>query len=668
MASWMPGPYSREINSNSNRRCLRRRNPFEQKLRLPLVWRKSMFFLLGLTLLIAPARGDEPEGEQEVAQFLSQTVEWYRHLPIERDIAVSPSDAVFVDDNARLAPQIVSLAFDFARSQEQLYRQETGTQAPVSQRYQALSNAAQRLDATVQQTQQEVDGLRQKLQTAPTRKRSDLQATLSETEAELQLFQARRDVVRAMLTFVGSTAASGSPTGLAAQIEALSHSVPPSLSSAPVGTAARPEASTTMPPSAANNKPQPTGLWGLISSLISTSRRVGMLDSEVHRTDALADSCKNLKNPLLTQLKEMAQQSDAIAKQADTDPKAVLAQDKNQLDKLTAQFKLLSASFLPLSKESILIDVYAKNLANWQTSLHSQYISEWKNLSIRLASLVIVLAIVFGLSQLWRRAIFHYVHETRRRYQLLLMRRIVVWIIGILVIALAFASELGSVATFAGLITAGVAVALQNVILSVAGYFFLIGKFGVRVGDRVQISGVNGEIVDIGLVRMHVMELAGYGRDLQPTGRVVAFSNSVVFQSGAGIFRQIPGTNFVWHEITLTLAFESDYRSVEQRMIRVIDSAFATYGDHLERQRELIESNLNSVSVGPLRPRTTFKLTSSGLEVKISYPVDVNQATDIDDRVTRAILRELDREPRLKMVGSDIPTIHEMSEAQAGNS
>jgi small-conductance mechanosensitive channel len=210
-------------------------------------------------------------------------------------------------------------------------------------------------------------------------------------------------------------------------------------------------------------------------------------------------------------------------------------------------------------------------------------------------------------------------------------------------------------------LTAGVAVALQNVILSIAAYFFLIGKFGVRVGDRVQIAGVSGEVVEIGLVRMHIMELGGNGRDVQPTGRVVAFSNSFVFQPMAGMFKQIPGTNFVWHEITLTLAPESDYRSVEERMIEALDTAFAPYHETLEQQRSLMERNLGSVSVGPLQPRTGLKLTPSGLEVRVTFPVQFHKATEIDDRVTGEILKELDREPKLKMVGSDIPTIRQIA-------
>jgi small-conductance mechanosensitive channel len=159
---------------------------------------------------------------------------------------------------------------------------------------------------------------------------------------------------------------------------------------------------------------------------------------------------------------------------------------------------------------------------NWQGTIQGRYTAEWRSLLLRLVLLGAVLAVIFAVADFWRRTIFRYVHDARRRYQFLLLRRMVLWVLIALTTAFAFASELGSVATFAGLLTAGVAVALQNVILSVVGYFFLIGRFGIRVGDRVQIAGVTGEVVDIGLVRLHLMELGGGGAET-PTGRVVAF-------------------------------------------------------------------------------------------------------------------------------------------------
>jgi len=647
----------------------------------------SVVFLLSLTRLSADSSSD-------LIQLLNQTVTWYHIVAAEREFVSTPADAAFVNDNARIADEIVRLAFEFASNQEKLIAKQARTEANGGQeppgtqsRYEALRAMARTMDERTQQSQQELDSLRRQLDTATGKRRRDIQSDIAETESELQLFQARREVVHTMLDFLGSTMEGSGPTSLSGQIEALSHSVPASLtvpaattrlagntttSGAAGGkseaaavtpsTSNRPEVSTTQAPVTAKSEPE--GLWGLITNIVSASRKVHTLERDIQTTNALHEACFKFQAPLVAQLKQMAQQSDAIAAQADANNPALQAQEKAQIDQITAQFKLLSASFIPLNKQITLLDLYSRNLTNWRSAVSRQYSSDLKLLLTKLLTLGIVLGAVFAIAEVWRRSIFRYVHDTRRRQQMFLIRRIAVWFAVLFVFIFAFASELGSIATFAGLLTAGVAVALQNVILSIAGYFFLIGKFGVRVGDRVQISGVNGEVIEIGLVRVHVMELGGTGRDVQPTGRVVAFSNSFVFQPTAGVFKQIPGTNFVWHEITLTLAADSDYRAVEQRMIKAVDTAFAAFHEVLEQQRMQMERSLASgVTLGPLRPRTTLKLTSSGLEVKVSFPVDVERAAEIDDRITREILKELDRDPKLKMVGSDIPTIREITEA-----
>ena len=166
------------------------------------------------------------------------------------------------------------------------------------------------------------------------------------------------------------------------------------------------------------------------------------------------------------------------------------AQQKRQLDALTAQFKQTSSGLLPLRKQRILLNLYKTTLTNWRDSVRYEYRDVLRSLLLQLGLLAIIIAGVFIAGAVLRRAIFRYVHETRRRYQFLLFRRIVIWAVVGAIIAFTLVTELGSVATFAGLLTAGVAVALQNVILSVAGYFFLIGKYGIRVGDGCKLPGL----------------------------------------------------------------------------------------------------------------------------------------------------------------------------------
>jgi small-conductance mechanosensitive channel len=198
-----------------------------------------------------------------------------------------------------------------------------------------------------------------------------------------------------------------------------------------------------------------------------------------------------------------------------------------------------------------------------------------------------------------------------------------------------------------GFAAAGIALALQNVILSVAGYFFLIGKFGMRVGDRVQIGTTIGDVISIGLVKLTLMELSP--QDRQPTGRVVVYSNAVVFQPNGNFFKQAPGMSFVWNEIRLTLAPDCDYRLAEKRVVDAIDEVFARYRDRVQRDFRYLEADLHVLLETP-RPQSRLQLTASGLDMIVRYPADVRNATQIADEVSRRVLDAIRREPGLQLV------------------
>ena len=161
------------------------------------------------------------------------------------------------------------------------------------------------------------------------------------------------------------------------------------------------------------------------------------------------------------------------------------------------------------------------------------------------------------------------------------------------------------------------------------------------------------------------MELSGSGSDRQPTGRVVVFSNSIVFQPTASFFKQIPGTNFVWHEVTLTLAPQTEYHLAEQRMLGAVEKVYAGYRERIEQQHRQMERTL-SVSVAVPRPQSRVRLSQSGLEVVIRYPIELENAAEIDDKVTRELLNALEQRPKLKLVGTGTPNIQPVSDGAGG--
>lgn len=622
--------------------------------------RKAAFAVLAVVLPTfsqggtpTPASAPASVDAAKIIQFLSATISWYRQRASEQKLANEPADLTYLQENARIADQIVQQAFDFSRSeaqrQSQRRAQPTTQSAGGNTQYQRLNQALQNVGQQIQQTQTELQSNREKLARAPASKRRTIQAQVDELQSELGLLNARRDALQTMTEFVSSSG-KGTQIGLRSQIDELARSVPPALSG---GSSTQPPSSYTPP--ALPAKSQPNGIWALISDLLHLSGKVQSINGELSATEGLRKTADSLRAPLVSDLGNLIQQGNQLFAAADTSDPAALAQETQQLDALTGQFKQITGTLLPLSKVGVLIGIYQTTLENWRSSVRDEEHDDLRQLLLRLALLAILIGVVIGLAEIWRRATFRYVHDSRRRYQFLLLRRIVLWGTILIIIILTFASQLGSAVTFAGLITAGIAVAMQNVITSIVGYFFLIGKYGLRVGDRVQIAGVTGEVVEIGLVRIHLMELGGPA-DSQPTGRIVAFSNSVVFQAGPGIFKQIPGTNFIWHEMKLTLASETDYHQARERITQAVDAALGNYRDVIAAQRAQVERNLSTVSAAELQPKIRLHYGATGVEATIRYPVEIAKAAEIDDQMMRELIAAFEREPKMKLISAEIPT------------
>jgi small-conductance mechanosensitive channel len=377
---------------------------------------------------------------------------------------------------------------------------------------------------------------------------------------------------------------------------------------------------------------------------------MGQLSSLANQTTALSKANDDIRTPIRAELLAAVSRADALATTQASDP----AQQK-ELDALTTRFRALSAAAVPLGAQKQLLDRTQATLTEWRGALAQEYASIVRHLLFRLGVMGAVILLVLAVSVLWRRATFRYVSDSRRQRQFLLLRRIVVGIVVTLVFVAGFVAEFGSLATFAGIITAGIAVAMQTVILSAVAYFFYMGRYGVRVGDRVTVGGVTGDVVDIGLFRLYMMELGGTHLKQKPTGRVAVFSNSVLF-AATGFFRQVPGAEYGWHEVALTLAPTGNYKLAEKKLMEAVEKVHAQHREEIERQHQAAAKSFH-VSVPDPKPEGRLRLVDAGLEFVVRYPVELRHGAEIDDRVTRALLDAIEHEPTLKLVTSGTPAV-----------
>jgi hypothetical protein len=569
----------------------------------------------------APNRAAVLSGAQ-VIQILDDTVEWYRALGTQQENATQPSDLLILFANRQTADKVVSLAFDIARANAELLSSEAGAAADT-----AASAASQSQSQSHSQQQAQLDTQQQAIQQemASERKQAgaDAQAKLLELQGELAMVNARRNLLDTMTEFIRSSdPKAASANALKAQIDAIAATVPSAGLNVAPGAAA-PTSTTASAPAAA--VPARSGIWDLGAAVFRQRNKLSTIQGIDRRTAALATTFHAISAAPLAQLQSYGARSDSLAAQADHASGAALKALRDQFDTLAWLFKQTSDILLPLGKEQVLLKQYRHNLASWQASTEKQYHEAMVALGIRLAILAGILAVLFVLGEVWRHAVNRYVTDLHRRYQLLLVRTLVVWTIALAVICLSFVTAISTFATFAGLLTAGLAVAMQSVLVSVVGYFFLIGKYGLRVGDRIQIGAVVGEVMDIGLVRLHLRELNQQG-PLGSTGRVVAFANSVAFQAAGGLFKQSPDADVTWHETTLPLPPVNDYGALKAKLLQEIGTA-----------------------VGEFRPedapQVLMRLANGHMEALIRYPAGLTQAAQIDERVAQAVLGTLSQYP-----------------------
>lgn len=588
---------------------------------------------------------------EQVIGVLDETIDWYRTLGIQQQVATEPSDLLFLYDDRQTAAKIIALAFDMARADADLLgstpttSEDAGDETLSSQ---TLTQFSRKLDAQRATVQAQLDDERRLPLAGSSKRRATAQARIHELQSELDLLGAKQSMLDTLAQSV-ARAGDSSTGSLKAQIDAMAVAIPsagaastvaaPSAAGSPGagGNAAAAAASlplgqpTAMPPTVAR-----LGLWDLAANAYRLSEKAGTVTAVDQRSAALQTTLSQIRDPLIEQLKALSARGDALATRADSADGAALNGFHDELDALAAEFKQASTLLVPLSRESVLLHQYRRTLGNWRASIEGQYRSALRTLGIRLCVVLAILAVVFAAAELWRRTVTRYIQDARRRYQLLLLRRIALWSLVILVVGIAFASELSSIVTFAGLITAGIAVAMQSVLVSIVGYFFLIGKYGIRIGDRVQIGDVVGEVIEVGLVRLYLMELGAKGT-LGPTGRVVAFSNSLVFQVSSGLFKQIPGVNFAWREVVLNLPLEADYAAIKEKLQSAVTAALVDYRAEIVRQTQEIERTTLSSSAGDAKPQVQLRFAAGAVEAHVRYPVHLKDAAEIDERVTEAL-------------------------------
>ncbi len=608
---------------------------------------------------------DVPKRNKEILAHLNAILRFYRGSSASVQKVGEPSDALYAEQSAAQATQVAELAFQAAKNEAALLSKvvtpgasaASSAQAPAADDKTATPTQAQRLASVEVEAQAKLEALQAQeadleKQIAATRpaQRAALQQQQQQVQGGLELQKA----MVAALGRISSFSEAQNKTGLAGEIDRLQHSAPELLSS---GT--KPPPPAVLESLANAREAGVTTQASYIFQLLSTMRAI---DQQTTELDGLSAQANDLRTPFLKVLRSTVQQGNSLMQQTvnlqatpTTDAQDLL-NTRKQFDTLTTTFQVLADATLPLSQEVVLLENSRGVLTTWRSAVHAEYDILLHALLFRVGEIALALGLLALVSKLWARATMRYVGDLRRRRQLLFVRRAVIGFLSGLVVIFGFVTQFSSLATFAGFISAGIAVGLQSILLSIAAYFFIVGRYGVRVGDRITVTGVTGDVIEVGLVRFYMMELVGTGTELHSTGRVAVFANSVLFQTGTPIYKQMPGTEYAWHELTAKLKGDADVKAASAEILGAVQAVYAGYSARIEGQHHEVESWMGTALPAPT-VESRLQLADGGLQFAVLFPVQLNQAAETDQQIAEALVRAMRVDGPIKAGVTELPVI-----------
>lgn len=192
-----------------------------------------------------------------------------------------------------------------------------------------------------------------------------------------------------------------------------------------------------------------------------------------------------------------------------------------------------------------------------------------------------------------------------------------------------------SLATFLGLLSAGLAIALKDLVADLAGWAFILWRKPFQVGDRIQIGDWAGDVIDIRLFQFSLLEIGNWVDADQSTGRVVHVPNWKVFSEPLANYTR--GFRLIWNEIPVLVTFESDWRGAKGILEEIVNRHAEHLGEDAERRlREASSRYMIFFSV--LTPRVYTSVRDSGVLLTLRYLCDPRTRRGSEEAIWEEVL------------------------------
>lgn len=261
------------------------------------------------------------------------------------------------------------------------------------------------------------------------------------------------------------------------------------------------------------------------------------------------------------------------------------------------------------------------------------------NLQIQIFKTISIILISTFIYFLIRKLLYSIVDDNKVYYRVKKSTSYIVIIIAFIMVGRVWFKGINSIATFIGLFSAALAIVMKDVILNVAGWIYIIIKSPFSVGDRIEIDGIAGDVIDIQVFSFALMEIGNWIDGDQSTGRIVYMPNATIFNEA--LLNYSKGIPYVWNEIPIAVPFESNWKKAKS----ILNNIANKYGEVISSEaEESIQEASKKFSLynAQLEPRVYTKIDkdSSSVVLTIRYMSSYRNRRGSAEKIYEDILDE----------------------------
>ncbi len=207
---------------------------------------------------------------------------------------------------------------------------------------------------------------------------------------------------------------------------------------------------------------------------------------------------------------------------------------------------------------------------------------------------------------------------------------------------------------WAGLASAGIAIALSDVLRNFVGWGYILLRKPFKIGDRIEINGQAGDVVDVRSQRFSIIEIRNWVDADQSTGRLVHIPNGAVFLTHLANFTA--GFPFIWHELPLLVTFESDWKRAEELMIEALTENAPSMASEEARSAIREAAAEYRIRYTHLTPTTYVAVKDSGVLITGRVIIPVRSRRHVDTTMWRSLLEKIHEEPNVEFAYPTVRT------------